>query len=161
MNNKSNKPTLAAAEHVLVFLCRQPSLLQLPSVLEFVSVFSDLCQLPLSHRSRSPRKLLFVLFVYPPLMASFSSSPFPPRMSVRGRSAWPWQVAFLVALAMLWADPASAGNRNHRGPTGTTRSRSTHPPLAPFHHYERLITLSFQRYYMCSLKLLRLEPSTS
>ncbi|XP_026024462.1 chemokine-like protein TAFA-4b isoform X1 [Astatotilapia calliptera] len=41
------------------------------------------------------------------------------RMKLRGRSAWPWQVAFLVALVMLYVDPVSAGNRNHRGPTGT------------------------------------------
>ncbi|XP_015240940.1 PREDICTED: protein FAM19A2-like isoform X1 [Cyprinodon variegatus] len=40
-------------------------------------------------------------------------------MKLRGRSAWPWQVAFLVALVMLWVDPVSAGNRNHRGSTGT------------------------------------------
>ncbi|CAI5688639.1 chemokine-like protein TAFA-4b isoform X2 [Oreochromis niloticus] len=41
------------------------------------------------------------------------------RMKLRGRSAWPWQVAFLVALVMLYVDPVSAGNRNHRGPTAS------------------------------------------
>ncbi|XP_041836582.1 chemokine-like protein TAFA-4b isoform X2 [Melanotaenia boesemani] len=41
------------------------------------------------------------------------------RMKLRGRSAWPWQVAFLVALVMLWVDPVAAGNRNHRGPTAS------------------------------------------
>ncbi|XP_071350727.1 chemokine-like protein TAFA-4b [Trachinotus anak] len=39
------------------------------------------------------------------------------RMKLWGRSAWPLQVAFLVALVMLCVDPVSAGNRNHRGPT--------------------------------------------
>uniref|UniRef100_A0A3Q1G525 TAFA chemokine like family member 4b n=1 Tax=Acanthochromis polyacanthus TaxID=80966 RepID=A0A3Q1G525_9TELE len=38
-------------------------------------------------------------------------------MKLWGRSAWPWQVAFLVTLVMLCVDPVSAGNRNHRGPT--------------------------------------------
>ncbi|KAK1902347.1 Chemokine-like protein TAFA-4 [Dissostichus eleginoides] len=33
------------------------------------------------------------------------------------RSAWPVQVAFLVALVMLCVDPVSAGSRNHRGQT--------------------------------------------
>ncbi|CAG5983623.1 unnamed protein product, partial [Menidia menidia] len=66
--------------------------------------------------------LLPNLFPYPlpPLLLFFF--PFAPlfhslRMKPRGRSAWPWQVAFLVALVMLWVDPVSAGNRNHRGPT--------------------------------------------
>uniref|UniRef100_A0A8D3AGJ8 TAFA chemokine like family member 4b n=1 Tax=Scophthalmus maximus TaxID=52904 RepID=A0A8D3AGJ8_SCOMX len=39
------------------------------------------------------------------------------RMKLWGRSAWPLQVAFLVALVMLCVDPVSAGSRNHRGPT--------------------------------------------
>ncbi|XP_037635520.1 chemokine-like protein TAFA-4b isoform X3 [Sebastes umbrosus] len=38
-------------------------------------------------------------------------------MKLWGRSAWPVQVAFLVALVMLCVDPVSAGSRNHRGPT--------------------------------------------
>nr|CBN81075.1 Protein FAM19A4 [Dicentrarchus labrax] len=38
-------------------------------------------------------------------------------MKLWGRSAWPLQVAFLVALVMLCVDPVSAGSRNHRGPT--------------------------------------------
>ncbi|KAM9362204.1 LOW QUALITY PROTEIN: chemokine-like protein TAFA-4b [Symphorus nematophorus] len=46
------------------------------------------------------------------------------RMKLWGRSAWPLQVAFLVALVMLCVDPVSTGSRNHRGPTGT-------PGLAP------------------------------
>ncbi|XP_029287964.1 chemokine-like protein TAFA-4b isoform X2 [Cottoperca gobio] len=51
------------------------------------------------------------------------------RMKLWGRSTWPVQVAFLVALVMLCVDPVSAGSRNHRGPTvsyqvaGTTRTR--------------------------------------
>ncbi|XP_029287963.1 chemokine-like protein TAFA-4b isoform X1 [Cottoperca gobio] len=39
------------------------------------------------------------------------------RMKLWGRSTWPVQVAFLVALVMLCVDPVSAGSRNHRGPT--------------------------------------------
>ncbi|KAM7423123.1 hypothetical protein PAMA_010919 [Pampus argenteus] len=39
-------------------------------------------------------------------------------MKLWRRSAWPLQMAFLVALVMLCFDPVSAGNRNHRGPTG-------------------------------------------
>ncbi|CAK6958672.1 protein FAM19A4-like [Scomber scombrus] len=39
------------------------------------------------------------------------------RMKLWRRSAWPLQVAFLVALVMLWVDPVSASNRNHRGST--------------------------------------------
>ncbi|XP_071388461.1 chemokine-like protein TAFA-4 [Centroberyx affinis] len=38
-------------------------------------------------------------------------------MKLWARSAWPLQVAFLVAVVMLCVDPLSAGNRNHRGPT--------------------------------------------
>ncbi|XP_059925726.1 chemokine-like protein TAFA-4b [Gadus macrocephalus] len=38
-------------------------------------------------------------------------------MKVWARSARPWQVALLVAVVMLCADPVSAGNRNHRGQT--------------------------------------------
>ncbi|KAM7402542.1 hypothetical protein PAMP_017770 [Pampus punctatissimus] len=38
-------------------------------------------------------------------------------MKLWRRSAWPLQMAFLVALVMLCFDPVSAGNRNHRGPT--------------------------------------------
>ncbi|XP_067362236.1 chemokine-like protein TAFA-4b [Channa argus] len=38
-------------------------------------------------------------------------------MKLWGRSAWPLQVAFLVALVMLCVDPVCAGNRNHRGTT--------------------------------------------
>lgn len=45
-------------------------------------------------------------------------------MKLWGRSSWPLQAAFLVALVMLCVDPVSAGSRNHRGPTGT-------PGLAP------------------------------
>ncbi|CAL8336596.1 unnamed protein product [Merluccius merluccius] len=41
----------------------------------------------------------------------------PQRMKVWVRSAWLWQVALLVAVVMLCADPVSAGNRNHRGQT--------------------------------------------
>lgn len=41
------------------------------------------------------------------------------RMKLWGRSAWPLQVAYLVALVMLCDDLVSAGSRNHRGPTGT------------------------------------------
>ncbi|XP_061642064.1 chemokine-like protein TAFA-4b isoform X1 [Phyllopteryx taeniolatus] len=39
------------------------------------------------------------------------------RMKLWRRSAWPLQVAYLVALAMLCVDPVAAGNRNHRGST--------------------------------------------
>uniref|UniRef100_A0A3P9IYN3 TAFA chemokine like family member 4b n=2 Tax=Oryzias TaxID=8089 RepID=A0A3P9IYN3_ORYLA len=38
-------------------------------------------------------------------------------MKLRRRSGWPWQVAFLVALVMLWVEPVSSGNHSHRGPT--------------------------------------------
>lgn len=79
------------------------------------------------------------------------------RMKLWRRSAWPLQVAFLVALVMLCVDPVSAGNRNHRGPTGT-------PGLAlspPLQHHKRLITLSLQRYNTCSLRRLLTEPSQS
>ncbi|CAL8402806.1 unnamed protein product [Arctogadus glacialis] len=43
-------------------------------------------------------------------------------MKVWARSARPWQVALLVAVVMLCADPVSAGNRNHRGQTGATET---------------------------------------
>lgn len=69
-----------------------------------------------------------------------------PRMKVWRRSAWPVQVAFLVALVMLCVDPVSAGSRNHRGQTGTPRSWSE--PF--FQHLQRLITLSLWRYSTCS-----------
>ena len=69
-----------------------------------------------------------------------------PRMKVWRRSAWPVQVAFLVALVMLCVDPVSAGSRNHRGQTGTPRSWSE--PF--FQHLQRLITLSLRRYSTCS-----------
>lgn len=42
------------------------------------------------------------------------------RMKLWGRSALSLQVAYLVALVMLYDDPVSAGNRSHRGPTGTS-----------------------------------------
>lgn len=66
----------------------------------------------------------------PPLLPPFAPSLplsllYPSlRMKLWRRSAWPLQVAFLVALVMLCVDPVSAGSRNHRGPTGT-------PGLAP------------------------------
>ncbi len=50
------------------------------------------------------------------------------RMKLWGRSAWPLQVAFLVALVMLCVDPVSAGSRNHRGPTGTPGLAPNPPP---------------------------------
>lgn len=136
MKNKSMKQIQDGCSSTCfcVFWCRQPSLLQLLPDLEFVSVFFDLCLLP-SHivpvRPEScASSCLFISLSWP---LSSSSPPLPsPRMSVRGRSAWPWQVAFLVALVMLWADPASAGNRNHRGPTGNNQvSLWISPPPRP------------------------------
>lgn len=87
----------------------------------------------------------------PPFARSLPLSVLYPslRMKLWGRSAWPVQVAFLVALVMLYIDPVSAGSRNHRGPTGT-------PGLAlnpSFQHHKRLITLSLPRYNTCSLSL--------
>uniref|UniRef100_A0A3P8XN69 TAFA chemokine like family member 4b n=1 Tax=Esox lucius TaxID=8010 RepID=A0A3P8XN69_ESOLU len=39
------------------------------------------------------------------------------RMKLSGRSAWPLQLALLVAMVMFCSCPVSAGSRNHRGQT--------------------------------------------
>lgn len=62
-------------------------------------------------------RAVFLLLPLCPLSAPLSPPCF--RMKLWGRSAWPLQVVFLVALVMLCVDPVSAGNRNHRGSTGT------------------------------------------